>query len=397
MPKLPIQPVDAPLYVVAPIINPSRYRARYSLYRDFEKYITNAGAILYTVEAAYGDRDCEVTDAANQRHIRLRTNHEVWHKENLINIGVSRLPSDWKYVAWIDADVQFARPDIIAETIQQLQHFSVVQMFAQSTDLGPRHEPLRSLDGFVAQWTRHSGSRRPSDMERYSLWHPGYAWACRRDAWDHLGGLIDFAIVGSADRYMACALIGDIARSLSADMVRDCPTYTDWCLEWQARAETYIKRNIGFVDGCCCTISTAQRRIAATRTARRSCGRTGSTQRGTSSATGKACGSSPTKRSRSGKHFALTSEAARRTARKHDGAGSSSGHGPAKATRTRVPTSLRNAHHHRRNPVHKAGKNPLRLFHQLDEREALHDLLPEDCQLQLRQAIAHATMNAEPE
>jgi hypothetical protein len=248
MSLLPIKPVNAPLYVVAPIINPSRYRSRYSLYRDFETYITNAGAVLYTVEAGFGDREFEITDASNPNHIRVRTSHEAWHKENLINIGVSRLPSDWKYMAWIDADVQFARPDIVEETIHQLQHFSVVQMFAQATDLGPRHEPLGSFNGFVAQWMRREGTM-PDPSEPYGVWHPGYAWACRRDAWDHLAGLIDFGIVGSADSYMAHALIGELARCLSADIVRACPTYADWCFEWQARAETYIKRNIGFVDG----------------------------------------------------------------------------------------------------------------------------------------------------
>jgi hypothetical protein len=248
MPPLPIQPVDAPLYVVTPIINPSRYRSRYALYRDFEKYITDTGAVLVTVEAAYADRDFEVTDTGNPRHIQLRTKHEIWHKENLINIGVSRLPPDWKYLAWIDADVQFARPDIVAETIHQLQHFSVVQMFAHATDLGLKHEPLRSFRGFVAQWMRQSGEGLP-DTERYGDWHPGYAWACRRDAWDQLGGLIDFAIVGSADRYMACALIGEIAQSLSPEIARACPTYTEWCLDSQARAEACIKHNIGFVDG----------------------------------------------------------------------------------------------------------------------------------------------------
>ena len=246
MTALPIKPVDAPLYVIAPIVNPSRYRSRYALYRDFAKYITDAGAVLYTVEAAYGDRDFEITDAANPYHIRLRTSHEVWHKENLINIGVSRLPADWKYVAWIDADVQFARPDIVAETIHQLQHFDVVQMFSRAMDLGPSHEPLRVFKGFVSQWMQPANQPR---QEQYGDWHPGYAWACRRDAWDHLGGLIDFGIVGSADRYMACGLIGRMAQSLSPEIIRNCPSYADWCFAWEARAEANIRRNIGFVDG----------------------------------------------------------------------------------------------------------------------------------------------------
>ena len=243
-----IKPVDAPLYVVTPIINPSRYQSRYRLYEEFEKYITDAGAVLYTVEAAYGDREFQVTDAANPHHIRLRTQHELWHKENLINIGVSRLPSDWKYVAWVDADVQFARNDIVKETVHQLQHFGLVQMFSHATDLGPHHQPLKTQGGFVAQYMARHWSVPPK-LQDYAVWHPGYAWACRRDAWDHLGGLIDFGVVGSADRYMACGLVNQIAQSLSPAIQSECPTYTTWCFEWQARAETYIKRNVGFVEG----------------------------------------------------------------------------------------------------------------------------------------------------
>ena len=47
--------------------------------------------------------------------------------------------------------------------------------------------------------------------------------------------------------------------------------------------------------------------------------------------------------------------------------------------------------------MHEAGINPFRFFHQVDDRESLHDLFPQDRQLQFRQAIADAAMNAEPE
>jgi hypothetical protein len=241
-----IKPVDAPLYVVTPVINPSRYQSRYRLYEAFEKYIADIGGILYTVEAAYGDRPFEVTRQDNPRHVQVRTQHELWHKENLINLGVARLPSDWKYVAWIDSDVQFARPDIAVETIHQLQHFGIVQMFSHATDLGPTHQPLKSFDGFMAQYTR---SQQEPESKSYSHWHPGFAWAARRDAWDDLGGLIDWAVVGSGDRYMACAMIGSVAQCLSRNLRQGCPHYAAWCLEWQDRAERHLKRNVGYVDG----------------------------------------------------------------------------------------------------------------------------------------------------
>ncbi len=46
--------------------------------------------------------------------------------------------------------------------------------------------------------------------------------------------------------------------------------------------------------------------------------------------------------------------------------------------------------------MHEAGVNPFRLLHQFDKREALHDFFPQDCQLQLREPVADAAMDAEP-
>ena len=143
--------------------------------------------------------------------------------------------------------MQFARPDIVTETIHQLQHFGVVQMFSEATDLGPQHQPLKQFNGFAAQYNRTHDNRAAA--RGYSHWHPGFAWAARRDAWDQLGGLIDWAVVGSGDRYMACAMIGEVAACLSENLQLGCPGYFDHCLEWQARAERYLRRNVGHVDG----------------------------------------------------------------------------------------------------------------------------------------------------
>jgi hypothetical protein len=43
---------------------------------------------------------------------------------------------------WIDAGARFARADIVKEMIHQLQHISVVWIFAHATDLG---HPRRSI------------------------------------------------------------------------------------------------------------------------------------------------------------------------------------------------------------------------------------------------------------
>jgi len=74
------------LYAITSIFNPCNYKTRYKLYKEFEKRCKDSGIILYTIEAAFKDQDFAVTDKNNNRHIQVRTNDELWIKENLLNI-----------------------------------------------------------------------------------------------------------------------------------------------------------------------------------------------------------------------------------------------------------------------------------------------------------------------
>lgn len=247
-----IQPVSSPLYVVAAISNPARFHARYKLYHAFEKMCADAGAILYTVELSLRDRHHEVTEPNNPRHIQLRSPHQLWHKENLLNLGVQRLPHDWEYVAFVDADVSFSRPDWAVETIHQLQHYHIVQMWSHAVDLGPQFQPLQNFESFC--YAHHNGTPLPrlvnAKRKAYTagghLWHPGYAWAFRRSALSDLGGLGDIGILGSSDHHMACAFVGRVQESIHGSMHEN---YKKYWKQYQRRADEYIKQNIGYVDG----------------------------------------------------------------------------------------------------------------------------------------------------
>lgn len=244
------------LHVIAVVSNPIRFRSRYELFKKFEHHVCCSGAKLHVVEVAYGDRPFEVTDPDVSTHLQLRTRHEVWHKENMINLGLARLPADWKYAAWVDADITFARTDWAAETVQQLQHYDMVQMFSHAIDLGPQEEPIQQHRGFAYTYI-HNGMKAPNhtngDYYYYDVigtqktdWHPGYAWAARREALERLGGLIDFAALGAGDHHMAHALIGNAANSLPGGIH---PNYKDAVMRWERRANQHLKTNLGFVPG----------------------------------------------------------------------------------------------------------------------------------------------------
>jgi hypothetical protein len=42
-----------------------------------------------------------------------------------------------------------------------------------------------------------------------NFWHPGFAWAMTRRAYETLGGLFDLSVLGSGDHQMALAFIGE--------------------------------------------------------------------------------------------------------------------------------------------------------------------------------------------
>ena len=237
-------------YVVAVMTNPERFKVRPRLFKEFMSRMDRYGAKLYVVEGAFGGRDFEVTDPSNPRHIQVKTDSELWHKENLINIGISRLPSKWKYVAWIDGDIDFIRPDWIQETVHELQHHPVVQMFEDAVDTGPTYEVLTLFKSFAYCYKNNLPQKRKKDdigacYSPGTYWHPGYAWAATREAINTTGGLFDISILGAGDHHMACCLIGEASRSVPKGLH---PNYKKYVLAWQERA-LRLHKNIGYVKG----------------------------------------------------------------------------------------------------------------------------------------------------
>lgn len=251
------------LYVVTTVFNPLRFRNRYWNYWTFENMVEKSGAILYTTEIAFGDRHFEITNPDDPRHLQLRAkdNQELWLKENSLNLLIERLPSDWQYVAWIDADVSFARPDWAQETLHLLQHYDFLQMFSHAQDLGVNYEPNVLTPGYVFGKSTEEGikiERNIVEKYYYGLvqrgkagkeWHyrhPGFCWAARRSALDKVGGLIDFAILGSSDWIMANALFGQVDRTINGGYTEG---YRMLCKIWEDRALKHIRKNVGFMPG----------------------------------------------------------------------------------------------------------------------------------------------------
>ncbi len=227
------------LYVIAVVSNPAGFKRRYQLFNEFcVRMRANPKVFLLTVELQQGHRNF-ATDAT----VKLKTTHEIWHKENLINIGVQHLPQNWKYMAWIDSDISFANENWVEETLEQLQTYSVVQLFTHAIDLGPNKEVMQTHTGFAYMYCRGETWKKPG-YGKY--WHSGYAYAITRTAYNAIGGLIDFAILGSADFHMAMSFVGMADKTLNEKLH---PNYKKLVMIFQDRCERHLKRNFGYVNG----------------------------------------------------------------------------------------------------------------------------------------------------
>lgn len=250
---------DEKLHVVAVCSNPVPYASRYRLFRKFvAEMLATPNVNLVIVEHAFGDRPFVVTEAGNPNHVQLRGDerHELWLKESLARKGVERFPSDWKHAALIDGDISFIRPDWAARTIRALEHHAVVQPWSHSIDIGPNGETLANEWGnevdksFAAAWVDgdfgviREGYGHEARAHRS---HFGYAWAIRRDAYDGIGGFINWLVTGSADYHMCLGFAGILRDVIKLHKMT--PGYRRRLEVFHDRCAQHIKRNIGCVPG----------------------------------------------------------------------------------------------------------------------------------------------------
>ena len=227
---------------------------------------------LYVVEIAYGDRPHEVTSPDNPNDLQLRTKSELFHKENLINLGVQRFPVDWKYGGYVDGDFHFTRHDMALEAIHQLQHYEFVQLFSQYADLsgktyGTAGRVLRVNNGFAYNYIQNGyqlpegyvnggwkGKKETPSGYYDSILGPGPrgvgatggAWAWRRSAYDVVGGMLDVCVLGHGDWHMTFGLVGEEAPDMHTNGYSQ--DYHRAIVAWK-NAAAKLKKNIGYVDG----------------------------------------------------------------------------------------------------------------------------------------------------
>jgi len=236
-------PLEKKLHVIAVISNPCLFARRYILLKEFvnRMELEESNIILYIVELCYGDQKFLVTDSSCKRHLQIRTKVPLWHKENMVNMAVQKLlPKWWKAFAWIDADIEFENSTWALDTLKILNGSrDIVQLFSHACDMNREEQTMNVFNSAGYQYTKGL----PFSSKHPNLWHPGFAWAMTRKAYEKVGGIYEKGILGSGDNIMMLSLISKGSKSINTESSEG---YMNSILEFERKMKTL---RFGYVPG----------------------------------------------------------------------------------------------------------------------------------------------------
>ena len=184
-------PNEKSLGVVCCYFNPYNYKSKKDNFLVFFKKTSRQVNNLLVVELIYKNQKHSLPSEINS--LKVYSDQILWHKENLLNIGISKLIyQGYENIAWLDADVIFNNSHWPGETVEKLQRSNLCQLFSTSRQYINKDDSVYR-DGCVKYW-KISGSTQSIN----TVYKTGYAWASKSSILQSCK-LYDKAILGGGD------------------------------------------------------------------------------------------------------------------------------------------------------------------------------------------------------
>lgn len=193
----------------------------------------------------------------------IYTQDLLWHKESILNKIISELPTKFKYVFWLDADIIFENKNWLVEAVEELKTVNILQPFSfcyhlEKDETKPNKITLeqaqRYLDpispkerrvwrSFCANYVLNPEHINSTNYDIHG--HVGFAWGAKREIFDHIK-LYDKALIGGADHIIAHAATGQVQSSCITKAFQE---NLDEIQKWSEEFAKIIDGKIGYVPG----------------------------------------------------------------------------------------------------------------------------------------------------
>jgi hypothetical protein len=173
------------LYVIIVIYNLFDKIQPVQTYIDKIQHLPNIQ--LYIVEFIYENQDFQFELENTNHHLKIKLTDDnlVWSKENVINMVIQNLlPTHWKYVMWINSNIEFESDDWIQQILYKLneEKYDIVYYKEKNT--------INTI----------------------------YVWACSKSFYNQIGKLFEYSIFGEGDNILLNCILSQIDNLLYSNL-----------------------------------------------------------------------------------------------------------------------------------------------------------------------------------
>ena len=172
------------------LFNPAQTKRIVMNYFYVRNLLEQQGLPVFTLELVYEGRVPEIPDA-----FHVHTNSFLFHKENLCSLLEKKIPTRYKKLAFLDADVYFQDKTWYKKVSELLNKYDIVHPFERAHWLDLTYKKT--------MLTRKSVVLNTSPKWDFAF-HPGFAWCFNRKWFQH-HGFFEYAVSGSGDTLSSAA------------------------------------------------------------------------------------------------------------------------------------------------------------------------------------------------
>jgi hypothetical protein len=131
----------------------------------------------------------------------------MFYKEQLFNIMEKKVPEKYTKLVFMDGDIIFEAPDWVDKVSESLNYHEIIMPFEDACWLYPDNISIRSKKKNLA-WAIIN----KVNFKTLYNYHPGFAWAMRRDFFKAIGGFFDKKFLGAGDVAMGASLVPGVSQ-----------------------------------------------------------------------------------------------------------------------------------------------------------------------------------------
>jgi hypothetical protein len=185
-----VPPTTDDVAVLICFFNPINFKRPLKNLLYVRHILREQGIPCYVIECVFTGRKSQIPEA----DVIVHSATPMFYKEQLFNRLEKHVPEHFTKLVFIDNDIVFEAPDWVDQVSFALENHDVIMPYETACWLTPDNISIAARKKNLA-WAL----KNHVPFRSLYTYHPGFAWAMRRDFFRSIGGFFDKKFLGAGD------------------------------------------------------------------------------------------------------------------------------------------------------------------------------------------------------